>query len=154
MLTTDSKAPDFSAPDQLGKIHKLSGYKGSWVVLYFYPRDDTPGCTKEACSFRDSYRILQKMGVTILGVSKDSVKSHQKFAAKFNLNFPLLSDEDKQIIKSYNAWRNKKFMGREYEGTTRITYLINPQGKIKKIYEKVNPLVHVQEIINDLKRES
>src|SRR3990172_2758882 len=97
MLTIGSKAVDFALEDQSGKIVKLSDYKGSWVVLYFYPKDDTPGCTKEACSFRDNYHTLEKMGVSILGVSKDSVDSHQKFAAKYNLNFPILSDLDKKV---------------------------------------------------------
>ncbi len=142
---------DFSLPDQDGTIHSLSNYLGKWVVLYFYPKDDTPGCTKEACSFRDSFHELQKLGVVILGVSKDSVKSHKKFADKYNLNFPILSDESLDTIKAYDAWGKKKFMGREYDGIFRTTYLIDPKGKIAKVYEKVNPLVHAGEIIADLK---
>lgn len=145
---------DFSLPDQNGKIHKLSDYKGHWVVLYFYPKDDTPGCTKEACNFRDSYRQLTKLGVQILGVSKDSVKSHKKFAEKYDLNFPILSDETKEVIKKYKAWGVKKFMGREFEGILRTTYLINPQGKIEKIYEKVNPLIHSGEILEYLNTQN
>lgn len=141
---------DFNLPDQDGKYHKLSDYKGRWVVLYFYPRDNTPGCTKEACSFRDSFRQLQKMDVQILGISKDSIASHKKFAEKYNLNFPILSDEDKGVIKKYKAWGIKKFMGREFEGIFRKTYLIDPKGEIKKVYEKVNPLTHASEIIKDL----
>lgn len=144
------KVKDFELPDQEGKQHRLSDYKGQWVVLYFYPKDDTPGCTKEACNFRDSFVELQKLGVVIMGVSKDSIKSHKKFADKYHLNFPLLSDENKEIIKTYKAWGLKKFMGREFEGTKRITYLINPEGKIEKVYEKVNPLTHAGEIIKDL----
>lgn len=144
------EAVDFNLPDQDGKSHKLSDYKGKWVILYFYPKDDTPGCTKEACNFRDAFEELQKMDVQILGVSKDSVASHKKFAEKYDLNFPILSDEDKEVIKKYNAWGVKKFMGREFEGILRTTYLIDPQGKIKKVYEKVNPLIHASEIIKDL----
>ncbi len=143
-------ATDFSLPDQDSKFHKLSDYRGKWVVLYFYPKDDTPGCTTEACNFRDSFHELQKLGVVILGVSKDSVKSHKKFADKYGLNFPLLSDESLKIIKSYKAWGEKKFMGRTYEGILRTTYLINPQGEIAKVYEKVNPLTHAEAISKDL----
>lgn len=142
---------DFELADQNGEIHKLSDYKGKWVVLYFYPKDDTPGCTKEACNFRDSFREIQKMGVQILGISKDSVKSHKKFAEKYNLNFPILSDESLSVIKAYDAWGEKKFWGKTYEGIFRITYLINPKGEIYKKYEKVNPLTHASEIIRDLK---
>lgn len=141
---------DFNLPDQDGKNHKLSSYKGHWVVLYFYPKDDTPGCTKEACNFRDSFRELQKLSVQILGVSKDSVASHKKFAEKYNLNFPILSDESHEVIKKYKAWGVKKFMGREFEGILRKTYLIDPKGIVKKVYEKVNPLTHASEIIKDL----
>ncbi len=150
-METGTKAPDFELPNQDGVIHKLSDYKGKWVVLYFYPKDDTPGCTKEACNFRDSFRELQKLGVQILGVSKDSVKSHKKFAEKYNLNFPILSDESKDVIKKYGSWGLKKLWGREYEGTLRNTYLIDPKGNIKKFYEKVNPTVHATEILNDFK---
>lgn len=145
------KAKNFTLPDQNGEEHSLSDYKGNWVVLYFYPKDDTPGCTTEACNFRDSYHLLQKMGVRIIGVSKDSVASHKKFAEKYNLNFPILSDETKKVIKAYKSWGVKKFMGREFEGTIRNTYLIDPKGEIKKFYEKVNPLKHSSEIISDLK---
>ena len=145
------KTADFTLPDQNGKNHKLSDYLGKWVVLYFYPKDDTPGCTKEACSFRDNYQTLQIKGVVILGVSKDSISSHKKFADKYRLTFPLLSDEDKKIHKAYGAWGKKKFMGREFEGTLRNTYLINPKGEIQKVYENVNPLNHAQKILEDLK---
>lgn len=150
-MKTKQLTSNFSLLDQDGKAHSLSDYLGKWVVLYFYPKDDTPGCTKEACNFRDSFRELQKLGVIILGVSKDSVKSHKKFADKYQLNFPILSDESLEVIKAYNAWGLKKFMGREYEGILRTTYLINPKGKIEKIYEKVNPLIHAREIIDDLR---
>jgi len=144
-------ATDFNLPDQDGKIHTLKEYRGKWVILYFYPKDDTPGCTKEACSFRDSIAQFQKFGVVILGVSKDSVALHRRFADKYHLNFTLLSDESRQMIDAYHAWGVKKFLGREFEGVLRITYLINPAGEIAKTYEKVNPLVHSAEILADLK---
>jgi peroxiredoxin Q/BCP len=150
MQASDS-ATNFSLLDQNGKPHSLTDYIGKWVVLYFYPKDDTPGCTKEACNFRDSSHELQKLSIVILGVSKDTVKSHKKFTDKYTLNFPLLSDESLETIKAYGAWGPKKFMGREYEGIYRMTYLINPEGRIVKIYEKVNPLIHAREIIDDLK---
>lgn len=149
-MHTSTAATDFSLPDQNGKIHTLAGYRGTWVVLYFYPKDDTPGCTKEACSFRDETAEFTKRGVAILGVSKDSVASHKKFADKYHLNFPLLSDESLAMIKAYNAWGEKKFMGRVFDGVLRNTYLINPKGEIAKVYEKINPLVHSEELLRDL----
>ena len=144
------KAKDFELQDQDGNVHKLSNYGGKWVVLYFYPKDDTPGCTKEACNFRDTLKSLQNLNVQIIGISKDSISSHKKFAVKYHLNFPILSDESKKVIKSYQAWGAKKFMGREFDGVIRKTFLIDPNGVIKKVYEKVNPLVHASEIVNDL----
>ncbi len=144
------KAENFTLPDQDGKIHSLSQYKGKWIVLYFYPKDDTPGCTKEACNFRDSIGELKNLGVVILGVSKDSVSSHKKFSEKYHLNFPILSDENKQVIKLYNAWGKKKFLGKEFEGILRKTYLIDPDGQIRKVYENVNPSIHAGEILKDL----
>jgi peroxiredoxin Q/BCP len=144
------KAKNFELPDQNGEVHKLSDYKGKWIVLYFYPTDDTPGCTKEACNFRDSINKFNKLGVVILGISKDSVASHKKFADKYKLNFTILSNETKDVIKKYKSWGIKKFMGREFEGTIRNTYLINPKGEIVKFYEKVNPLTHSEEILKDL----
>jgi len=145
------QAPDFSLPDQDGKTHTLKKYRGKWVVLYFYPRDDTPGCTKEACTFRDSIDKFQKLGVVILGASKDSVASHKKFADKYHLPFTLLSDESADMIKAYHAWGKKKFLGKVFEGVLRNTYLINPSGEIVKTYESVNPLVHSGQILTDLK---
>lgn len=144
------KATDFSLPDQDGKMHKLSDYSGHWVVLYFYPKDDTPGCIKEACSFRDNLEKLEKLGVVILGVSKDSVESHKKFYDKYHLNFLILSDEERKVIDAYHAWGKKKFLGKEYFGILRTTYLIDPKGKIRKVYEKVNPMEHAGEILKDL----
>ncbi len=144
------QAPSFSLPDQDGIIRNLSDYKGAWLILYFYPKDDTPGCTKEACNFRDNTNEFQKRGVVIVGVSRDSVASHKKFAEKYHLNFPLLSDPVLSMIKAYDAWGEKKFMGRTFAGVLRNTYLINPHGEIVKIYEKVNPLVHADEILRDI----
>lgn len=146
------KAKGFELNDQDGIVRKLSDYKGKWVLLYFYPKDDTPGCTLEACSLRDNFHQLEKYGVQILGVSKDSVKSHKKFAEKYHLNFPILSDESKEMIKGYEAWGVKKFMGREFEGIKRKSFLINEKREIVKVYENVNPTKHAGEIINDLEK--
>lgn len=144
------KASDFSLPDQNDKTHTLSDYKGKWLVVYFYPKDDTPGCTKEACNFRDRGEEFAKKGVTIIGISKDSVASHKKFADKYHLNFPILSDPEHVVIEKYGVWGKKKFMGREYDGIFRNTYLINPKGEIVKEYKGVNPLTHAQKILQDL----
>lgn len=148
------KAPDFSLIDQNGINHTLKQYKGKWVIVYFYPKDSTPGCTKEACSFRDGRIFLEESGAIVLGISKDSVASHKKFSDKHKLNFTLLSDPSAETIKAYGAWGIKKFMGREYEGIKRNTYLIDPKGKIIKSYEGVNPLTHVGELLNDLSKFS
>jgi peroxiredoxin Q/BCP len=148
------KTIDFSLPDQNRKVRKLSSYKGNWVLLYFYPKDDTPGCTKEACGFRDSLNELKKHNVVVLGVSADSVSSHQKFSQKYHLNFPLLSDEKKEVIKAYGAFGKKKFMGREFEGILRISFLINPQGEVVKKYDKVKPEIHAKEVLEDIKNLS
>ncbi len=145
-------APDFKALDQDGKEHKLSDYKGEWVLIYFYPKDDTPGCTKEACSIRDLVPNFKKLKLQIFGVSIDSVKSHKKFSKKYDLPFTLLSDENKKIVKMYGVWGKKKLWGREYMGTFRTSFLIDPKGKIVKIYEKVNPEMHAKQILEDLKK--
>jgi peroxiredoxin Q/BCP len=141
------KAFDFELADQEGRFHKLSDYSGKWVVVYFYPKDDTPGCTKEACGFRDT----KIPGAVVLGISKDKIDSHKMFAEKYKLDFPILSDPTLLAIKEYGAFGKKKFMGKEFEGVLRMTFLINPEGEIVKKYEKVNPLVHAEEIIRDLK---
>ncbi len=149
MLNLNSVAPNFSLPDQSGSMHQLSDHLGSWVVIYFYPKDDTPGCTTEACSFRDNWTAV-KAKATVYGVSTDSMASHAKFAAKYELPFPLLSDSNKEMVKAYQVYAPKKFMGREFLGTHRVTYIIDPQGKIAKVYSTVKPAHHVVEILNDL----
>ncbi len=150
-LTLHQHAPDFSLPDQNGALHTLSKYKGQWVLLYFYPKDDTPGCTKEACAIRDNFLAFKKLKVQIFGISVDSVKRHEKFAAKYELPFTLLADEKKEVVEQYGVWAKKKFMGREYMGIVRTSFLINPQGKIAKIYENVKPEIHAEEVLADLK---
>lgn len=144
------KAPDFKLPDQNGEMHTLSDYKGKWLILYFYPKDDTPGCTKEACNFRDQSAEFAKRDIQIVGISKDSVASHKKFVDKYHLNFTLLSDSEHTTIDAFGAWGTKKFMGREFKGTLRNTYLVDPSGKITRTYEKVNPLTHAGAILRDL----
>jgi thioredoxin-dependent peroxiredoxin len=144
------KAPGFKLVDQNDTVHELKDYKGKWVILYFYPKDDTPGCTTEACSFRDEYDYIQENGAVVLGVSKDSVASHKKFAEKFNLHFPLLSDESLDTIKAYNAWGERSMYGRKFMGIIRSTYLIDPSGEIAKEYPKVTPKGHAVQIVKDL----
>lgn len=144
------KAPNFELPDQDGKIHKLADYRGKWLVLYFYPKDDTTGCTAEACSFRDARSFIEKYAA-VVGVSKDSVRSHKKFADKYDLSFTLLSDPDHAVIEAYDSWQLKKFWGREYMGTNRNTFIINPAGNIAKEYIGVDPKTHAMQIIDDLK---
>ncbi len=146
-----ANAPQFNLPDQDGKMHALKDYIGQWVLLYFYPKDDTPGCTTEACSLRDNFPKFKKIKAVIFGISTDSVKSHRKFADKFELPFILLADENKELVKAYDVWQKKKFMGREYMGTMRESFLIDPTGKIAKVYEGVKPQTHVEEVLADLK---
>lgn len=144
-------APDFSLQDQDDKTHNLKDYQGKWVVLYFYPKDDTPGCTTEACNFRDERDAIAEFGnATVIGISKDTVKSHKKFAEKHDLNFTLLSDPEHEVIEAYGSWGPKKFMGREFLGVHRDTYIISPEGKIAKTYKGVDPKKHAAEIIKDL----
>jgi peroxiredoxin Q/BCP len=140
-------APDFELPDETGTLKKLSDFRGKPVVLYFYPKDDTPGCTTEACNFRDDYSDYENADVVILGVSPDSVKSHVKFKKKHGLPFPLLADEDHKVCELYEVWALKKFMGREYMGVLRTTYLIDAQGKIVHVFEKVKPSDHSAEVL-------
>lgn len=150
MLKIQSQAPDFELADQDGKLHTLSDYAGKWVLLYFYPKDDTPGCIVEACSMRDNWSAFKQAGVVVIGVSVDSVKSHQKFIQKYELPFTLLADEKKEVVKKYGVWGKKKFMGREYMGTKRWSFLIDPKSVIKKIYEDVKPAQHADEVLADV----
>ena len=150
-LSVGEQAPDFSLPDQDGVTHTLAQYRGSWVLLYFYPKDDTPGCTKEACMIRDSFPNFRSLSITVLGVSADSVKSHKKFAEKYTLPFTLLADENKEVVNRYHVWAPKKFMGREFLGVLRTSFLIDPKGAIYKIYDSVKPAEHAAEVLNDLR---
>jgi thioredoxin-dependent peroxiredoxin len=143
-------APEFTATTNEGKTVSLSDFRGKSVILYFYPKDSTPGCTKEACAFRDDFAEFKKKGAVILGVSTDSAKSHVKFVQKYSLPFPLLVDEDKRIVDAYGAYGPRTFMGIKYTGTHRITFLIGPDGKIRKIWLKVKPAEHSREILDAL----
>lgn len=143
-------APDFNLADQEGKMHRLSEFKGKTVLLYFYPKDDTAGCTTEACNFRDDYSQYEKAGVVVLGVSPDTVKSHAKFVSKYSLPFALLADEGHVVCEKYGVWGKKKMMGREYDGVFRTTFLIGSDGIIKKVYEGVKPADHSAEILRDI----
>jgi peroxiredoxin Q/BCP len=140
-------APKFSVATRGGGEISLTDFKGQNVILYFYPRDDTPGCTKEACAFRDHFAEFKKKGAVVLGVSPDSVKSHDKFVDKFKLPFTLLSDEDKKIVEAYGVWGEKTFMGKKYMGVYRVTFLIGPDGKINKIWPSVKPEEHAEEVL-------
>lgn len=144
-------ATDFDLLDQDGISHKLTDYKDKWLVIYFYPKDDTPGCTSEACSFRDERSdIIDQTSAEVIGISKDSVASHKKFSDKYHLNFTLLSDSDHKIIEAYDSWKPLKFMGKEFMGTERNTFIIDPKGNIVKEYFGVNPRKHADQIIKDL----
>jgi peroxiredoxin Q/BCP len=150
-VAADVPAPDFELLDDTGVPRRLSDFRGQPVILYFYPADDTPGCTREACNFRDDYSAYQKSNVTILGVSPDSVKSHVKFKTKYQLPFPLLADEDHQVCNAYGVWGPKKMMGREYEGVLRTTFLIDASGRIALVFESVRPSEHSAEVLAALK---
>lgn len=150
-LKEGQKAPDFELADQEGKKADLSDFKGKKVILYFYPRDDTPGCTIEACSFRDNIKKLKNKNIEVLGISNDNQISHEKFSKKFRLPFKLLCDTDKKVSKAYGIYEKKSFMGREYMGITRSTFIIDKNGKIEKIFYKVNPEKHIDEIYCTLK---
>jgi peroxiredoxin Q/BCP len=149
-LKIGDPAPDFSLPDSTGQMVNLSALKGKRIVLYFYPRDNTPGCTKEACAFRDAYDQFQAMEMVVLGVSTDDAKSHDKFITKFNLPFQLLIDEGGKVAEAYESYGLKKFMGKEYMGITRNTFVIDETGNIAKIYKKVKPETHIEQILADL----
>lgn len=150
-VAAGTKAPEFELKDNEGKVHKLSDYRGKTVVVYFYPKDNTKGCTTEACSFRDSYAEFKKAGVPVLGISPDSEDSHTKFIDKYELPFTLLSDPGHKICDAYGVWGLKKFMGREYEGVYRTTFVIGPDGEIVKVFEKVKPTDHSLEVLAAIK---
>ncbi len=151
MISEGAKAPTFSLKDQSGKAVKLADFAGKQVVLYFYPKDNTPGCTTEACDFRDQHSKLQKAGAIVLGVSPDGEKSHQKFIDKFSLPFPLLVDEDHAVAEKYGAWGEKSLYGRKFMGIIRSTFLIGPDGKVKKVWPKVKVAGHVDEVLEAVK---
>jgi peroxiredoxin Q/BCP len=150
MLTEGAKAPEFTLHDDTGKTVSLNDFKGKTVVLYFYPKDDTPGCTKEACDFRDNQKTFKKKNTVILGVSADSVDSHVKFKKKFDLPFPLLSDPDKKMIQAYGVWKEKSMYGKKYMGIERTTFVIGPDGKILKIFPKVSVTGHIDDVLSGL----
>ena len=146
-----AKAPEFSLQSDSGETVTLAGLKGKPVVLYFYPKDDTPGCTVEACEFRDTWADVKKTGAVVLGVSPDDVKSHEKFKTKFNLPFPLLADQDHAVAEAYGAWGEKSMYGKTYNGILRTTFVIGPDGKIARVFEKVKPKGHAAEVLDALK---
>ena len=146
-MKVGQKAPDFSVMDDSGRTVKLSDLKGKKVVLYFYPKDDTPGCTKEACNFRNGIDEIRKLGAVVLGVSADSAASHKKFKSKFDLNFPLLADTEKKIIEGYDVWKEKSMYGKKYMGIERTTYIIDKNGKISHIFPKVKVEDHYDEVL-------
>ena len=150
-LKIGQKAPDFSVMNNKGQNVKLSDFKGKKVVLYFYPKDDTPGCTTEACAFRDGIDQIKKRGAVVLGVSADSVDSHKKFIDKFDLNFPLLADTDKKMVEAYGTWKEKSMYGKKYMGIERTTFIIDEQGKISHIFPKVKVNEHYAEVLEALK---
>ncbi len=144
-------APEFSLPDQNGTLHTLSSQRGKWVLIYFYPKDHTPGCTVQACAIRDDFPLFKKLQTTVFGISADSVKSHGKFVDKYDLPFTVLSDEEKKTIGDYGVWQKKKFMGRVYMGIARTSFLIDPKGKIAKVYENVKAGDHADMVLADLR---
>jgi peroxiredoxin Q/BCP len=151
LIDEGKKAPAFSLDDQDGKTHRLKDYAGRPVVLYFYPKDDTPGCTTEACAFRDAEPDFSKVNAVVLGVSVLDTKSKAKFARKHGLNFPLLADEDHAVADAYGAWQEKSMYGRKYMGVARITYLIGPDGKVLKRWDKVSPATHADEVLEQIR---
>jgi peroxiredoxin Q/BCP len=151
MLKVGTKAKDFTLEDQNGKSHTLSDYFGNFILIYFYPKDDTPGCTKEACSIGEMYPNFKKLRAKVFGISADTVKSHKKFVEKFDLPFTLLSDPEKKVLKMYRALGEKSMYGKKYIGILRTSYLIAPSGKIAKVYENVKPEKHADEVLADIK---
>ncbi|HOP50141.1 MAG TPA: thioredoxin-dependent thiol peroxidase [Ignavibacteriales bacterium] len=151
MLELNELAPDFTLLDQNGNQHKLSDYRGKKVILYFYPKDDTPGCTTEACQFNEILPNFQGTEAVVLGISADTPESHKKFAEKYNLNFTLLSDPEKEVIQKYGVWKEKNMYGKKTFGIVRTTFIIDEEGKIRKIYNKVKADGHAQKVIEDIK---
>jgi peroxiredoxin Q/BCP len=152
VLSQGVQAPNFQLEDSDGKLHKLSDYAGETIVIYFYPKDDTPGCTKEACSFRDSYADFKRAGVTVIGISPDKVDSHKKFKDKYELPFTLLADPDHQVCEAYGVWGPKKSFGREYDGVYRTTFIVDSEGMIKKVFENVKPSEHSLEVLAEIEK--
>ena len=150
MLEINQMAPDFSLPNQNGEIRTLSDYKGKWVVLYFYPKDNTPGCTVQACSYRDHMSEFEKRGIKVFGLSKDDAKSKKKFETKYELNFELLADEKQTILDQYGVWKEKNMYGKKVWGISRTTFVLNPDGKIVKIFEKVKPEEDVELVLSSI----
>lgn len=149
-IKSGDPAPDFQMPDHTGKIHSLSDYKGRKLILYFYPKDDTPGCTKQACGFNENLQELNELNVDVLGVSKDSAEKHKKFIEKYGLEFPLIPDEDKELCRGYGVWKEKNMYGKKVMGIERSTFLIDEQGRIEKIWRKVKVKDHMREVIEAL----
>lgn len=149
-MKVGDKAPHFELPDSKGKLTRLSDYRGKKVVLYFYPKDMTPGCTIESCSFRDNYTKFKKSGVEILGISADDKKSHEKFSKKYKLPFPLLSDVDKNVLKKYGVWKEKNFLGKKFMGIERTTFVIDDDGRIEKIFPKAKVVGHWKEVLDSI----
>ena len=150
MLEVGTKAPDFTLPDQNGNMHSLSEYRGKKVILYFYPKDNTPGCTKQACGFAERYPQFIEKGAVVLGISKDSVASHKKFEEKYGLPFTLLSDPELKVIQAYDVWKEKKNYGKTYMGVVRTTYLIDEEGKIAKAFDKVKAADNPEQMLGEL----
>ncbi|OGF31016.1 hypothetical protein A2533_00610 [Candidatus Falkowbacteria bacterium RIFOXYD2_FULL_35_9] len=146
-------APDFTLPDQMGAKHRLGDYKNQWVLIYFYPKDNTPGCIQEACSIRDNYSEFGKIKAVILGISADSIESHNNFSEKHKLPFTILSDEKKKILEKYGVWQKKIMFGKSFLGIKRMSYLIDPKGRIFKIYRSVKPAEHAKQVLKDLQAE-
>lgn len=152
ILTQGSLAPDFRLTDQHGNTVQLSDFRGRWVVLYFYPKDMTPGCTQEACSFRDLYADFEQEGIVVLGISTDDVQSHRHFADRYELPFPLLADTEHSVSEAYGAWRKKQMYGKVFWGVDRITYLIRPDGTVHHVFTKVKPASHGDEVLSAIRQ--
>ncbi len=149
-LNVGDVAPKFSLPDQNGVVRIVEEFSGKWLLIYFYPKDNTPGCTTEACEIRDAWGEFKKTGAEVVGISTDSVESHKKFGEKHSLPFTILSDTEKKTVEDYEVWGLKSFMGKSFMGTRRTSFLIDPHGKIAKIYENVKPAEHAEEVLRDI----